>query len=68
MTEIENYLRKLTEQVLAERHPGDILPLNEFCEKKNISRATVWRAEKRGEIKLTRIGRRIFVNLQQFAA
>lgn len=39
----------------------DIVPLRQFCKEKNISRTTIWRAEKRGELKLIRIGRKVFV-------
>lgn len=47
---------------------GNLMPADEFCEKKDISYVTLWRAEKRGEIKLTRIGKRVFINTNQFQA
>lgn len=47
---------------------ANLMPAEEFCDKKEISYVTLWRAEKRGEIKLTRIGKRVFINTNQFAA
>lgn len=67
-TTIEDHFRAIAQQVIDARPPVYLLPLEDFCKQKKISRITVWRAEKRGQIKLTRIGKRIFVDLSQFAA
>jgi hypothetical protein len=53
-------------QALAAQAPVDLVPLQQFCTTKGISRTTVWRAAKRGELQLTYIGSRVFINLQQF--
>lgn len=64
---LEESIRKIIAEEL-NRHPvNDLQPVAEFCELKNISRVTLWRAEKEGKIKLTRIGRKVFVNPNQFA-
>jgi hypothetical protein len=65
-TILEKAVRDMVAQALAAQAPVNLMPLSKFCTDKGISRTTVWRAEKRGELQLTRIGTRIFVNLQQF--
>lgn len=65
-TTIEGYLKGLVAQVLGQQQRVELVPLSQFCAEKGISRVTVWRAEKRGELQLTRIGTRVFVNVQQF--
>lgn len=67
LTTIEDHFRAIAQQVLDARPPVELVPLEDFCKQKRISRITVWRAEKKGQIKLTRIGKRIFVDLSQFA-
>lgn len=47
---------------------GDLVPADEWCERKGISYTTLWRSEKRGQIKLTRLGKRVFINTNQFQA
>lgn len=64
--DFETHLRQLVAEEISKQQPSDLVPLEEFCEQKSISRITVWRAEKRGELKLTRIGKRVFVNTRQF--
>jgi hypothetical protein len=63
---VERYLRGMVADLVREHQPPNLIPLEQFCREKKISRSTVWRAEKRGELQLTRIGTRVFVNLQQF--
>lgn len=65
---LEESIRKFIAEELDRQPVNDLQPVAKFCESKNISRVTVWRAEKEGKIKLTRIGRKVFVNLNQFAA
>jgi hypothetical protein len=43
-----------------------LTPLNTFCQKRNLSRTTMWRGEKQGRWKLTRIGKKIYVDESQF--
>jgi hypothetical protein len=65
---IEDQIQKIVNECVSSRHAVNLVEASDFCQKKNISRVTLWRAEKRGEVKLTRIGRRVFINLDQFAA
>lgn len=37
------------------------IPVAQFCKENNISRVTLWRAEKNGTLKLQRIGKKVFV-------
>lgn len=67
-TTIEDHFRAIAKQVIDARPTVDLVPLEDFCKQKRISRITVWRAEKKGQIQLTRIGKRIFVDQSQFAA
>jgi hypothetical protein len=65
---IEESIRKIvTEELDKRQSQGDIVPLEEFCRTKGISRVTVWRAERSGKLKLTRIGTKVFVNKSQFS-
>lgn len=51
------------QQQKTERLP---IPIAKFCRDTNISRATMWRREKDGTAKLIRIGRKVFIDPQQF--
>jgi 3,4-dihydroxy-2-butanone 4-phosphate synthase len=63
---IEETIRLIVVQELEKREgSNDLVPVAEFCEKKNISRITLWRAEKSGKLNLKRIGRKVFVNANQ---
>jgi len=45
-----------------------LVPLEKFCKDVGINRTTLWKAAKDGQIKLQRIGRRVFVDAtQEFA-
>jgi hypothetical protein len=64
---IEDTIRTIVVEELAKQAGTAITPLADFCEKKNISRVTIWRAEKSGKLKLKRIGRKVFVDESQVA-
>lgn len=64
---LEQTIRNMISEELDKRQQSDnLIPMSEFCAKKNLSRTTIWRNEKQGEIKLTRIGRKIFIDQSQF--
>lgn len=50
---------------LADRQ--ELKPLNYWLSKKNLDRSTVWRWEREGKIKLTRIGRKIYASEETFS-
>jgi len=50
----------------AKLEPKLPIPIAEFCAKTKTWRSTIWRLEKRGEVKLIRIGRSVFINPDQF--
>jgi hypothetical protein len=63
---LEESIRKIVgEEIRKAGNQPEFVPLADFCREKKISRVTVWRQEKLGTIKLSRIGRRIFVNTNQ---
>lgn len=64
---LEENIRKIVVDELSKRQPEELQSISEFCKSKDISRITVWRAEKEGKVKLTRIGRKVFINPRQFA-
>lgn len=64
---LEESFQKFIADQLSKRQPEELKSVPDFCKEKKISRVTLWRAEKRGEVKLTRIGRRVFINTNQFA-
>jgi 3,4-dihydroxy-2-butanone 4-phosphate synthase len=63
---IEETIRQIVIQELQNREgSNDLVPVAEFCQKKNISRVTLWRAEKSGKLNLKRIGKKVFVSANQ---
>lgn len=60
MNTIEEFLKQKIKESLSAKDYQPI-PLMEFCERNKISRTSVWRAEKSGQLKLIRVGRKIFV-------
>lgn len=65
---IEEHIRKIVaEELVKLQQKVELVPIAEFCKAKKISRGTLWRAEKEGRVKLTRIGARVFINQEQFA-
>lgn len=65
---LEENIRKMIADEMGRAKSVELVPVDEFCEQKEISRTTLWRSEKRGQIKLVRIGRRVFIDVSQFAA
>lgn len=64
---IDEIIRKIVIEELDKRQrKSELIPVAEFCASKKISRVTIWRAEKSGQIKLTRIGKSIFIDTNQF--
>jgi hypothetical protein len=67
MNNIEESIRTIVVEELAKLGAGNkMVPVAEFCRKHGISRVTIWRAEKEGRLKVTRIGKKVFVNPNQF--
>lgn len=65
---LENIIQEMVSRELAKHQSNELIPISEFCRQAKVSRITLWRQEKQGMIKLTRIGRKVFVNPQQFRA
>lgn len=65
---LEESIRKFIAEEVSRQPVNDLQPVLEFCRSKNISRVTIWRAEKQKKIKITRIGRKVFVPLSQFVS
>lgn len=63
---LEDHIRKIVVDELSKRQPPELVSISQFCKTKNVSRVTVWRAERAGRLKLTRIGRKVFVKTDQF--
>jgi len=60
---IEETIRAIVQDELNKREvTPQLIPAQQFCQEKGLSRATLWRAEKEGKVKLFRIGRRIFID------
>lgn len=64
---IDDYIRQRVDEELANRPKVELIPVDQFCKNMGLSRVTIWRQEKLGKIYLTRIGDKIFVNMEQFA-
>jgi hypothetical protein len=65
---LEENIRKIVADELDKRQQQvEFIPVADFCKSRKISRITIWRAEKEGKIKLSRIGKKIFINPNQFA-
>jgi len=64
---IEETIRQIVKDELRkqEKH-SSLTPVAKFCEDHNVSRVTLWRAEKKGRLKTVRIGRKVFVDDNQF--
>jgi len=64
---IEETFRRIANEEFDKRSQvASLTPLERFCEEKNLSRTSVWRAEKKGTIQNARTGRKVFVNEAQF--
>ena len=63
---LEENIRKIVVDELSKRQPEELQSISEFCRTKKISRVTIWREAKKGNLKLTRIGRKVFINPRQF--
>jgi hypothetical protein len=64
---LEESIRKIVKDEIEKRNQKtELVPVADFCKDKNLSRITIWRGEKQGKFKLTRIGRKVFINPQQF--
>lgn len=64
---IDEIIRKMIIEELDKRErKSELIPVADFCKEKKISRVTIWRAEKSGQIKLTRIGKSVFIDMNQF--
>ena len=64
----ETLIRQIVHEELSKRSDEtELVSVPEFCRKHAISRVTLWRAEKEGRVKVTRIGKRVFLNPNQFA-
>jgi predicted DNA-binding transcriptional regulator AlpA len=68
---LEENLRKIVSDLLREEldklhRSDDLIPVSEFCRQKGLSRTTIWRQERQGQLRIVRIGRRLFINSAQF--
>jgi predicted DNA-binding transcriptional regulator AlpA len=66
---LEEHIRKIVAEELDKRQQAqELVSITEFCQANKIHRNTIWRHEKEGRLKLIRIGRKVFINPQQFSA
>lgn len=64
---LEESIKQMISDELDKRQVNvELTPISIFCERNNISRTTLWRAEKAGRLQTYRIGRRVFVKGNQF--
>jgi DNA-binding transcriptional regulator PaaX len=63
---IEEIVRGIVRDELTRQQPESLQPLAKFCKEQGISRVSLWRLEKSGRIQIIRIGKRCFINPQQF--
>lgn len=64
---LSDTIKKIVNDELDKRRPKtNLIPVEEFCKKKKISRTSVWRARKAGTVKTVYIGDRVFIDLNQF--
>lgn len=66
ITEVLRAILKEELNSIAASNAPQLVSLKKFLADSSMSRTTVWRAEKEGKIKLSRVGRRILVDLNQF--
>lgn len=62
----ETIQKMISEEFDRREKSASIIPVAEFCKTHNLSRVTVWRAEREGKLQTTRIGRKVFVKANQF--
>ncbi len=64
---LEESIRQIVSEELDKRDQSSKLtPQDQFCKEKNLSRTTVWRARRSGQLETVTIGRKVFVNESQF--
>lgn len=66
MTLDETIRMMINEELDKRERKTDLVRISDFCKSKNISRTTLWRAEKEGRLTMTRIGKKVFINMNQF--
>lgn len=60
---LEDIIRQIVrDELLNVKSGSKLIPVSQFCKEKNISRVTLWRAEKAGKCKIVRIGKKTFVD------
>lgn len=64
---IEESISDLVKGAIQNATSSPLIPVQKFASSHNLSMTTIWRQEKAGAIKITRVGRKRFVNLNQFA-
>lgn len=62
---IDEQIRKIVVEELEKRLTPELIPVPEYCKKNNIHRSTVWRAAKKGKVKLVQIGKKAFIDPKQ---
>jgi len=64
---LEESIRKIVSDELDRREQSSKLtPQDQFCKDKNLSRTTLWRARRSGQLETVNIGRKVFINEKQF--
>lgn len=56
---VSNEVSKVLQQKEQEKKPEKTYSRDEVCERLKISKPTLWKKTKKGEIKATKIGRRV---------
>lgn len=68
MDQLEKIIREIVGDELDKRQQTiNLMSVSEFCKKHSFNRTTVWRLEKQRKIKTVRLGKKVFVDLNQFS-
>lgn len=67
MNSIEETIRKIVGEEIDKRDRiVNLTDIDTFCREKGVSRVTLWRQRKAGQLKTINIGSRIFIDMNQF--
>lgn len=66
-TNFDETIRQIINEELDKRDTQThLVPVAKFCSDHDLNRVTLWRQEKSGKLKVTRIGKKVFVDPGQF--
>ena len=64
--ELSILIRKIIIEELGNREQNNLIHQSDFCKNNNISRTTIWRMQKEGKLKIIKLGRKVFIQTNQF--